>query len=112
MLKGFEEEGYSRGVPMIPKPKSEAWVLCGLKYNDQHCDALEERSGNDDSPNSLKKELREHQGGQLTRSDLIELFQDRTIDVEQTKAPSFLAFRKRLEEVDRGLSFALSERPS
>ena len=28
MLDGFAEEGFARGVPMIPKPTSEAWLLC------------------------------------------------------------------------------------
>lgn len=28
MLDGFAEEGFERGVPMVPKPKSEAWLLC------------------------------------------------------------------------------------
>src|SRR5205807_9469180 len=28
MLAGFEVEAFARGVPMIPKPTSEAWVLC------------------------------------------------------------------------------------
>jgi len=45
-----------RGVAMIPKPKSEAWLLCALKNKPyESCEKLEDRSGNDDSPNSLKK---------------------------------------------------------
>jgi hypothetical protein len=38
MLDGFTEEGYEIGVPMVPKPKSEAWLLCALKTNPyQNC---------------------------------------------------------------------------
>ena len=44
---------------MIPKPKSEAWVLCALSKLYKECDELEDRSGNDNSPNSLKRELEE-----------------------------------------------------
>ncbi len=47
---GFREEGFTRGVAMIPRPTSEAWLLCALKNRPyEQCDALEERSG---SPNS------------------------------------------------------------
>ena len=43
---------------MIPKPKSEAWLICALKRDPyQVCERLEARSGNDQSPNSLKREL-------------------------------------------------------
>jgi hypothetical protein len=58
MLDGFDEERFARGVPMIPKPKSEAWVLCALRRRPyQGCEKLEDRSGNDKSPKALKKEL-------------------------------------------------------
>ena len=97
MLSGFDVEGFARGVPMIPKPKSEAWILCALKYGYQG-DALEDRSGNDNSPNSLKGELEEHTG-QLSCPDLVELVESRAIDIDQLKMPSFAAFRTRLEAV-------------
>ena len=46
-------------VPMIPKPKSEAWLLCALKASPYHnCTPIGKRSGNDRSPNSLKEELK------------------------------------------------------
>ncbi len=31
MVKGFVCEGFDSGVPMLPNPKSEAWLLCALK---------------------------------------------------------------------------------
>jgi hypothetical protein len=31
MLHGFEEEGFTSGVPMVPKPKSEAWIIAGFE---------------------------------------------------------------------------------
>jgi hypothetical protein len=100
MLHGFEEEGFSKGVPMIPKPKSEAWLLCALRKNPyQDCEALENRSGNDNSPNSLKSELEELLGAAPTREGLRDMVQNRIVDVERLRMPSFDAFRARLEEV-------------
>lgn len=99
ILRGFEQEGYDGGVPMIPKPKSEAWLLCAVKYAYQGCMALETRSGNDDSPNSLKAELWEHLRGSAGREDLCELVQEGTVDASCIQMPSFTAFRDRLLEV-------------
>jgi hypothetical protein len=62
MLTGFEVEHISTGVPMIPKPKSEAWILCALRNNYQHCAKLEDESGNDRSPNPLKQQLEDYLG--------------------------------------------------
>lgn len=100
MLDGFQEEKFERGVPMIPKPKSEAWLLCALKRNPyQNCSALEDRSGNDDSPNSLKQELRSVLECDLTRQQLCQLIENRSVDIDRIDMPSFLAFRNRLEYV-------------
>lgn len=99
MLDGFAEEGFAKGVPMLPKPKSEAWVICAVKNQYQGCDALESRSGNDNSPNSLKKELEDHLGRLPDRATLCQMVLARIIDIEQIGMPSFRAFRDRLEEV-------------
>ncbi|NQU24461.1 MAG: hypothetical protein HQ567_24530 [Candidatus Nealsonbacteria bacterium] len=100
MLRGFKEEEFATGVPMIPKPKSEAWLLCALKENPyQGCESLENRSGNDDSPNSLKAELETVLGYRPSREDLCEIVGDRTVDVDRIDMPSFRDFRTRLEEV-------------
>lgn len=99
MLDGFAEEGFERGVPMVPKPKSEAWVFCALKQNHNACDALEDRSGNDNSPNSLKGELESHLGYLPDRKALCDMVEKRAIDIDQLQMPSFLAFRVRLEQV-------------
>jgi len=100
MLDGFVEEGLSRGVPMIPKPKSEAWIICALKANPyQACEELEARSGSDDSPNSLKGELRDILEDEPTRDMLNAIVSDRRIDVAQIDMTSLKRFRERLEEV-------------
>lgn len=59
MCDGFRRSGLGeRGVAMLPKPKSEAWLLCAAQEQPyQHCARLEELPGNDDSPNSAKQRL-------------------------------------------------------
>ena len=100
MIDGFAEESFERGVPMLPKPKSEAWLLFALKYNYQSGDKLEQRSGNDHSPNNLKDELQAHRG-QLLQEDLNELVRQRQIDFNKMDMPSFQAFRADLEKAMR-----------
>ncbi len=100
MLKGFQEEGFERGVPMIPKPKSEAWLLCALKNNYQHCERLEHESGNDDSENSLKSQLDKVLNGHIPATELADKVKAKEIDVLQiTDMPSLNAFKDRLTEV-------------
>ena len=104
MLDGFDEEGFDRGVPMIPKPKSEAWIICAVKSNPyQACGVLEERSGNDNSPNSLKAELELVLGEPATRVKLNSMVSSRRIDIDRIDMPSFNKFRHRLEEVIEAL---------
>lgn len=100
MMHGFSEEGFPKGVPMIPKPKSEAWVLCAVKKKPyQGCEALEDESGNDASPKSLKKQLTAALGASPDRQGLCDMLRDRTIDIDRIVMPSFAAFRERLEQV-------------
>ena len=98
MKAGFAEEGFSKGVPMIPKPKSEAWLLCALKENPyQACANLEDRSGKG-MKNELKKRLA-GLGRTASREDLREIVNDRTVDIDRIDMPSFRKFRCRLEKV-------------
>ena len=84
---------------MIPKPQSEAWLICGLKAAPyEACESLESRSGNDDSPHSLKKELQEILPDTVTRTVLVDVVRDR-IDFTRLEMPSFRAFQTRLEQV-------------
>ena len=92
---GFKIEKFDRGVAMIPKPKSEAWLICALK-NYQNCHKLESRSGNDDSPNSLKKEL---ESFEISNGEINEMIKDGRIDIDKINMPSFAIFTKRLKEL-------------
>jgi hypothetical protein len=92
---GFASAGFEFGVPMLPNPKSEGWILCALLRNYQNCESLENESGNDASPNSLKIQLAEILNGrQLEPTE---------IDAHRINMPSFNAFRSRLDEVAQSL---------
>ncbi|GAA5443988.1 hypothetical protein Misp06_02168 [Microbulbifer sp. NBRC 101763] len=98
MLAGFAAENYELGVAMIPKPKSEAWLLCAVKQNPyQHCANLESESGNDNSINPLKSQLEEALNGGTSTQDLNQLIRDKSIDAENIDMPSFTAFKACLE---------------
>ena len=98
MLEGFRVESYELGVAMIPKPKSEAWLLCATKQNQyQHCDKIENESGNDNARNSLKKQLSESLQGKVSREDINQLLRDGIIDVAKIDMNSFNAFKENLE---------------
>lgn len=62
---GFQLADFSSGVPMVPRPKSEAWMLCGFFKREnatRDCHWLEDEPGNDASPNSLKARMANHVG--------------------------------------------------
>ena len=100
MLDGFETEEMLNGVPMIPKPKSEAWILCALREKYQNCKKLEHESGNDNSPNSLKKQLAEHLGENATRELLNNKIDEGQIDIDQfVNMPSLTKFKNQLDKV-------------
>ena len=100
IIRGFADEGFHRGVPMLPKPKSEAWIICAVKANPyQGCAALENRSGNDNSPKSLKRQLAKILDGDPSREELCEMVNDGTIDINRFDMPSFIAFKQALVAV-------------
>lgn len=96
MLKGFEYEGFSSGVPMIPQPKSEAWLLCALGKDYRDCTPIEQASGNDAAPNSLKDQLSQALAEQPDAALLSQLVRDRRVDATRIDMPSLAAFRERL----------------
>jgi hypothetical protein len=99
VLTGFEVEQISTGIPMIPKPKSEAWILCALRNNYQHCAKLEDESGNDYSPNPLKQQLEAHLGEPGTGKLLNDKIDAGEIDIDRIDMNSLNTFKTRLDEV-------------
>jgi len=97
MERGFALAGFDAGVPMVPRPKSEAWLLCGLQQPPyQHCHALEEAPGNDDSPAALKNRLKALIGHEPTADEQAGWVRDGVIDPSQIDMPSLTAFRDAL----------------
>lgn len=109
MLDGFEIEDFALGVPMVPKPKSEAWLICALKSNAyQNCASLEDSlSGNDNAPEPAKEQLEAllvERGNAV--ADLADLVGDGVVDAlrsEMKGMPSFSDFERRLREVLRAM---------
>lgn len=106
MEDGFNAAQFDYGVPMVPKPKSEAWLLCALKSNPyQSCARLEELlPGNDSAIHPAKAQL----GLALTASrkqvsDLADMVTDGTINPNRIDMPSFNRFKERLEWVTRAM---------
>ena len=100
MLDGFEEERLAKGVPIVPKPTSEAWLIAGMTGSPNHGGrSLEEWSGKKNSPKSLKGELEKLLGEKPTADKLCEMVKERQIDYKKIPLPSFTAFKNRLIEV-------------
>ncbi len=99
MKQGFVRADFQSGVPMIPRPKSEAWMLCGLlkgRNAEEDCDWLEGESGNDASQKSLKGQLADHLRYAPTTDQQAELVRGGKIDPTLIDLPSFVAFREEL----------------
>ncbi|MTI11869.1 hypothetical protein [Sansalvadorimonas verongulae] len=88
---------------MIPKPKSEAWLLCAVGNRYQHCERLENESGNDNALNPLKAQLEEALGEPASRELLVDKVNNGEIDVHRIDMPSLNKFKERLDEVLRAV---------
>ncbi len=97
--QGFlDSELGKRGVAMVPKPKSESWMLCVLRDGYQHCERLEDLSGNDNANNSAKSQLDVALGGDASTVAQVRQLGDNGIDTERLAAqmPSYEAFHQNL----------------
>ena len=106
MESGFKAEAFELGVPMVPKPKSEAWILCALKEDPyRSCVGLETSlSGNDNAANSAKKQLEERlQALGKTIHDLADMVTNGPISPDSIDMPSFNCFRDRLKSVTHAM---------
>jgi hypothetical protein len=105
MYAGFEAEGFPHGVPMMPKPKSEVWLLCAVQAPPhQNCARLESISGNDKGKRPAKKRLDEALAAiGKTRADVCDLIRDDQIQASRICMPSFNQFRERFQKVIGGM---------
>jgi hypothetical protein len=99
MLDGFQSVGFERGVPMIPKPTSEAWLLAAAQAQPyQNCSQWESLPGNTASPNHPKVKLDEAFGEHKSAQQLCEWLDEQPYDhVRACAMPSFSGFKTRLE---------------
>ena len=102
IMDGFESVPFMRGIPMLPKPKSEAWLLCAIREPSyQHCRQLEDISGNDKASNPAKDQLQNTMQTEPSRETLIEWIESHGFRWEAVseQMPSFQSFTIRLNEI-------------
>ena len=98
MVNGFQHAEYEYGVPMIPRPKSEAWLLCYFQKNKfQNCNRFEDIPGNDGSPNSAKSQLAKALKTEIP--NIYDHIDAHLIDWQKVNMNSFNCFMDRLKEV-------------
>lgn len=94
---GFLESDFKNGLAMVPKPTSEAWLICCLKKY-RNCEQLENLPGNESSDRHPKKILNEIICTEANTEILLEIACEKC-DVEKIKMPSFIYFKEKLEKV-------------
>lgn len=99
--QGFIRARFERGVPMLPKPTSEAWLLCAAKTAPyQNCSALEDLPGNQESARHPKKELARAFGEGKSSTELREWLEEHPFEPDRAMGmDSYRAFRERMVEV-------------
>lgn len=95
---GFARAEFSRGVAMLPKPKSEAWLLClAQKPQPNKCVELENLSGNDASPNAVKAQLASAFGQSQNSQQLVDWIKQQSAHIAHLlHLPSYASFHDQL----------------
>ena len=100
MVNGFASADFRFGVPMVPKPKSEAWLLCSGQTATHSHAAFEDISGNDAAPNPAKKQWDDLRGHPQNAELEVDWCKEHPIDWQNLLTmPSFKAFYERFHEV-------------
>lgn len=102
--QGFIRSGLGeRGVAMIPRPKSEGWMLCAIRNGYQHCAKLEDTlPGNDDAPNSAKQQLDEAMEQVSGGQDQVNWIREHNFDVAAL-ADEMESYREFSQDIKRAL---------
>jgi hypothetical protein len=104
MTNGFQAAEFDFGVPMLPKPKSEVWLLCAGQMGRHSHAGLESISGNDDAPKSAKKQWDAMIGSPQTAAQEAEWCADHPTDWQNLLSmPSFKAFYERFDHVAKAI---------
>ncbi|MCR9610693.1 hypothetical protein NB499_20540 [Vibrio alginolyticus] len=105
IMLGFNGTEGVHGIPMIPKPTSEAWLICAQKQDPYaHCTALEtELSGNDaaSDESAPKKVLARLLGQEATTEQQYEMVTG--IDITRIDMPSYNQFKTDLTTAIEGV---------
>ncbi len=98
IVRGFALEDYNFGVPMVPRPKSEAWLLQAHRDHENPSETYETRTGNRASSFDMKAQLELLIKSHPSREYLVQLIDDGIIRAENISAQcsSFCAFRDAL----------------
>ncbi|MGL4594959.1 MAG: hypothetical protein ACRCUY_09550 [Thermoguttaceae bacterium] len=106
VIAGFDAANFTRGVPMLAKPISEAWFLCAIyrkrePHPEEKFHSLEDTTFGDvnESKHQLKGELEKVLKEKPTRELLNDKIQNGEIDFQHINLPSFNQFKQRLEKV-------------
>lgn len=95
---GFAQADYHNGVAMVPKPRSESWLLCRYQETPYHnCKRFEDLPGNDASEKSGKKKLAEF--FHCPENQIYERINADDIEWNRIDAPSFVFFKNRFQHV-------------
>jgi hypothetical protein len=104
MVNGFRSVEFDFGVPMLPRPKSEAWLLCAGQTAQHSHAALEDISGNDHSPNSAKDQWEAFMGAPQNAALEADWCASNPQDWSNLQTmPSFRAFYDRFHEVAQAI---------
>ncbi len=94
----FSEPNLPVAWPCFHCRNQKHGYLCALKQSRyQHCEKLEDAPGNDNSPNSLKKQIENLIGHEPNAKEQAEWVKSGKIDPGRIDMPSYNAFRKVLD---------------
>jgi hypothetical protein len=105
MQDGFRAADFEFGVPMLPKPKSEAWLIGAASPSRLQCGELEDLPGNDASPRCAKSQLDAVLGRHFVAEELCDWLKEHPVDARcmqrLSTMPSFKAFHDDLTDAIR-----------
>ena len=98
IVRGFALEDFNFGVPMVPRPKSEAWLLQAHMNQENPSETYETRTGNRASSFDMKAQLELLIEGHPSREYLVQLIDEGIISPKNISAQcsSFRTFRDAL----------------
>lgn len=94
---GFARAGFARGVPLLPRPISESWLLCAARPDLLNCALLENESASAKAPRPLKQQLDEALNAHLGAGALADWIEGAFDQTQLDTMPSFARFHQELD---------------